>query len=149
MFTITVDADRVIAKMDARKVAIPEAMGKVVEALTAKLLAAVMARAPVKTGRLRQNIFSEVKTNESQALGRVFVAPFVPYARFVEYGTKPHDIYPSKAQALRFMVGGKAVFAAHVKHPGTMARLYVHGPFEELKPEIVAKIEAAMREAIK
>ena len=149
MFTMKVDADSAIAHLVERKANIPQKMNAVVTALTLKLHAAVTARAPVKSGRLRQNIVSEVVTNESQALGRVFVAPFVPYAKFVEYGTKPHDIYPTKAQALRFMVGGEAVFAKVVHHPGTKAQRYVHGPFEEMKPDIIAKIEAAVKEAIK
>ena len=149
MFTMHVDADRAVAKMDARASAVSAKMGQVVTALTLKLLAAVQTRAPVVTGKLRRSIFQDIAVNKAQALGRVYVDTTTPYAKFVEFGTKPHDIYPTKAQALRFMVGGEPVFAKVVHHPGTKAQFYVHGPFEEMKPEIVAKIEGAVGEAIR
>jgi hypothetical protein len=127
-------------------------MGRIVTALTLKLLAAVQTRAPVKTGRLRRSIFEEVTINPAQALGRVYVSSDTPYARIQEYGgtTPPHDIYPTKASVLAFMVGGRKVFAKVVHHPGSKipAKMYVHGPFEEMKPEIVARIEGAVREAV-
>ena len=148
MFTMKVDADRAVAAWEGRAARVPKAVGSVVVALTLKLLAAVQTRAPVVTGKLRRSIFQEVTLNEAQALGRVFVSPDTPYAKFVEFGTKPHDIYPSKASALRFMVGGEEVFAKHVRHPGTKAQLYVHGPFEEMKPDIIAQIKGAVSQAV-
>ena len=148
-FTFESNADRAIAQWSAKQVRIPQAMAKVVTLLTLKLLAAVQARAPVLTGKLRRSIFQEIVVNPVETTGRVYVdATTSPYNRFMEYGTKPHDIYPTKAKALAFMVGGKQVFAAHVKHPGTKPYLYVHGPFEEMRPEIIAKIEGAGREAL-
>lgn len=65
-----------------------------------------------------------------------------PYARFVEYGTQAHEIWPKEGHgligplhssqsrraitdigthrvALRFMIGGRTVFARMVHHPGT------------------------------
>jgi len=37
----------------------------------------------------------------------------------LEYGTRPHEITPKKAKALRFVVDGKTVYAKSVEHPGT------------------------------
>ncbi|MFC9604538.1 hypothetical protein ACFTTN_13900 [Streptomyces niveus] len=42
-----------------------------------------------------------------------------PAIRFVLDGTRPHIIRPRRAKALRFQVGGRVVFAAYVRHPGT------------------------------
>jgi len=43
-----------------------------------------------------------------------------PYARFVEFPTRPHLIFPKPGnRALRFTVGGRTVFATMVRHPGT------------------------------
>jgi hypothetical protein len=148
-FDMKVEADRVIAQMTARKARVPDSLAKIVTELTGKLLTAVQQRAPVKTGKLRRSIFEEVTVNNMQALGRVYVSPDTAYAKFVEYETKPHDIYPTKASVLAFIMGGKQVFAKMVHHPGTKAQMYLHGPFEEMKPEIVARIEGAMRDAIK
>ncbi|WP_326813932.1 MULTISPECIES: hypothetical protein [unclassified Streptomyces] len=42
-----------------------------------------------------------------------------PAVRFVLDGTRPHVIRPRRAKALRFEVGGRVVYAAYVRHPGT------------------------------
>ncbi|WP_326597126.1 hypothetical protein [Streptomyces sp. NBC_01803] len=42
-----------------------------------------------------------------------------PATRYVLDGTRPHVIRPRRRQALRFEVGGRTVFAAYVRHPGT------------------------------
>jgi hypothetical protein len=41
-----------------------------------------------------------------------------PAALFVTLGTRPHQIRPVRAKALRFTVGGRVVFATLVHHPG-------------------------------
>lgn len=40
---------------------------------------------------------------------------------WVTQGTRPHQIRPVRARALRFTVGGRIVFAKHVNHPGNRA----------------------------
>lgn len=48
-----------------------------------------------------------------------FLINETPYARFVEYGTRPHDIVPTGGRrALRWVQGGRTRFAARVHHPG-------------------------------
>ncbi len=42
-----------------------------------------------------------------------------PAALYVVHGTRPHIIRPVRAQALRFTIGGRVVFAKVVMHPGT------------------------------
>jgi hypothetical protein len=41
-----------------------------------------------------------------------------PHANAIESGARPHVIRPRLRKALRFMAGGKAVFARRVNHPG-------------------------------
>ncbi|MFB8347909.1 hypothetical protein [Streptomyces niveus] len=48
-----------------------------------------------------------------------------PAVRFVLDGTRPHIIRPRRAKALRFAVGGRVVFAAYVRHPGTRANNFM------------------------
>ena len=55
----------------------------------------------------------------------------------LEYGTRPHEITPKKAKSLRFVVGGKTVYAKHVEHPGTR-------PYGMVR---IAYIEAAVKMA--
>ena len=45
-----------------------------------------------------------------------------PQANYQEFGTRPHLIRPRRARALRFVVGGRVVFARLVRHPGNRAR---------------------------
>lgn len=42
-----------------------------------------------------------------------------PATLYVVNGTRPHQIRPVRAKALRFTVGGRVVFARLVNHPGT------------------------------
>ncbi|MDX2643480.1 hypothetical protein PV341_07805 [Streptomyces sp. PA03-1a] len=42
-----------------------------------------------------------------------------PAVRFVLDGTSPHIIRPRRKKVLRFEIGGREVFAAYVRHPGT------------------------------
>jgi len=86
-------------------------------------------RAPVRTGRLRQSIIVRLET------GEVSVGPTVPYAPYVEYGTKPHIIRPVRAKALAFEVQGTTVFAKLVHHPGFAGRFFVREAYEQFLSE--------------
>lgn len=89
---------------------------------------------PRKTGNLGRSIAPGAFSGSS-ALVRASAA----YARYVEEGTRPHDIVPRNGRALRFPASGVSttlagrvrtgearrlgnaayVFAARVRHPGT------------------------------
>ncbi len=47
------------------------------------------------------------------------------YALAHHEGTRPHMIYPRRANALRFVSRGQVVFTYAVKHPGTKANKYL------------------------
>ncbi|MBI4119244.1 MAG: HK97 gp10 family phage protein [Parcubacteria group bacterium] len=93
---------------------------------------------PWRTGNLLQSF--RFKFGRLQA--RWF--PTAKYAPFVEFGTRPHAIFPRRALALAWEQGGSRgyktassgrryyrskagnmVFAAHVNHPGTKARPFM------------------------
>lgn len=105
-------------------------------------------RMPVSTGNLRRSLMAStsgvpaVRQGEDQEFGEndgqitmviagaqitdtITLAFQANYARHMEYGTKPHMIYPREKQALHFYVGGEGVFASSVKHPGTQAFAFV------------------------
>jgi len=86
-------------------------------------------KAPVRTGRLRQSIMVRLEKD------KVAVGPTVPYAPYVEYGTKPHIIRPVHAKALAFEVGGTLVFAKLVHHPGFAGRFFARGAYERFLRE--------------
>lgn len=69
------------------------------------------------TGRTAGTIGSTLVGAGSSVSGHVGSNDRV--ARYLEYGTRPHVIRPRNARALRFVSGGRVVFARAVNHPGT------------------------------
>lgn len=82
---------------------------------------------PVATGNLRTSWYKDppISSNKTRHMGfpayEVIIATDVPYAPYVEWDTKPHEIRPKPPnKALRFRdAAGNEVFAARVQHPGT------------------------------
>jgi len=84
-------------------------------------------KAPKRTGKLRKSIRKVQRGFEA------YVFPTVPYAMFVEFGTRPHLIRPVRAQALRFVSrSGEVVFTRLVHHPGTKPKRFVRETAEEV-----------------
>lgn len=81
--------------------------------------------APVDTGRLRASI--RIESRRTFSLRSVYtIGSDVSYAAMVHDGTRPHQIRPKRAGGrLRFVVGGRVVFARVVNHPGTKARPFL------------------------
>ena len=78
-----------------------------------------------KTGGLKKSI-------RQRRLGPLSftVEAGAPCAVFVERGTRPHEIRPVRARALRFEVGGGVVFARLVRHPGTKPQWFMRRAVE-------------------
>lgn len=88
--------------------------------------------APYKTGNLRRQI-----KKRSSGL-EVVISSTAPYSIFVEEGTRPHEILPVNAKALRFTVGnyGEFIFAKRVSHPGTAPQPFVRKTAEATRAKI-------------
>ena len=87
--------------------------------------------APVDTGRLRASI--RMESRRTFTLKTVWtVGSDVYYAPYVNDGTRPHVIRPKTKQALRFMVGGRVVFARVVNHPGTRPNPFLDRALREV-----------------
>lgn len=96
--------------------------------------------APVDTGRLRASI--EGSLNRTWTLRpRFTVGSSVEYAPMVHDGTRPHVIRPRNARALRFVVGGRVVYARVVHHPGTRARPFLDRALAEVTASRGYRIE--------
>ena len=90
----------------------------------------IRERVPRRTGRLIRSIGSTIEGN------RALVGVKAGYARFLEWGTRPHEIRPRHARALRFVTRGRVVFARRVWHPGIRPRLFVLSAAEALRAEL-------------
>jgi hypothetical protein len=94
-----------------------EALSELIRTSTQNVKDFVKDVIPVKTGRLRDSVRSEVlSTHDCQVIVGNANAH---YAFFVFHGTRPHVIEPNNAKALRFEVNGHIIFARKVFHPGT------------------------------
>lgn len=88
--------------------------------------------APVDTGRLRASIGPAVYSRTWTLRPQATIEVGVDYAKFVHDGTRPHVIRPVRAQALRFTVGNRTVYAKVVHHPGTRARPFLDRALTEI-----------------
>jgi HK97 gp10 family phage protein len=89
------------------------------------LLTEMEVRVPVDSGALRASLGIRQDGN------KIIVGPDTPYAAYVEFGTRPHEIRPKQAGGvLRFQMGGQTVYAQVVNHPGTKAQPFVRPAFE-------------------
>lgn len=87
--------------------------------------------APVDTGRLRASI--RIESKRTLTLRTIYtIGSDVFYAPYVNDGTRPHQIRPKRAKALRFKVGGRTVFAAVVNHPGTKPNPFLDRALREV-----------------
>ena len=111
---------------------------------TRELQRAVKAATPVRTGRLRSGW--KIRMNRAR-LGRLVNR--VPYGVFIIKGTKAHHIYPRNKKVLKFKIGGKDVFAAHVFHPGTKANDFVSRASRKAEGKIQRIFKQEMEEALK
>lgn len=85
----------------------------------------------VRSGHLRRSI-GPPTVQETTAGAEGELAVTAKYAPFQEYGTRPHRIVARRGKALRFFVGGKAVFARSVNHPGLRPRPFFGPSWDEI-----------------
>lgn len=89
---------------------------------------------PVRTGRLRDSITREVYDD------RAIIRTNSGYGRFVNNGTRPHDIFPRFGRFLRFEINGRVIYAKRVRHPGFTGRRFVETTLSESVPKIMELI---------
>jgi hypothetical protein len=156
-FTVEGNASNVVSRLEAIDDRVRNELKSVVGALESELLGKIKAKTPVLSGALKQSIEGRVVAARSGVIAEISANPTggdskgsrrAYYALFIEYGAKlpAHDIGPSATQALKFDGGAGAVFAKHVRFPGGKidAQEMMHGPFDEMRPRIVAEIKAAV-----
>lgn len=80
---------------------------------------------PVRTGNLGRTIGEGAISISGPYTTTGSVHATAKYAAPVHEGSRPHLIRPRNAKALRFVVGGRTVFAQLVHHPGGKARPFL------------------------
>lgn len=97
-----------------------------------------------KTGALFRSVYNRSIAPNRREVGHDTGA--APYAPFVVFGTRPHDIRPKNKKALRWAVGGKFVFAKFVRHPGYRGDDYLTAAADEAVRQFAAVVDAALKE---
>ena len=114
MSEVTIEISRRGLSIESVGQLMPQLKSDLVEFLADDGLVIMQQEAPRgKTDKLWRSIHKTVGPDGAT------VKPEVDYAIYVEKGTRPHMIFPVRARALRFEIGGKIIFSAYVKHPGT------------------------------
>lgn len=110
-----------------------------------KLLGQVLNQ---RSGRLRSSIHSDVTDAATLITGRVFSAAPMPYAAIHEYGgiIPAHTIYPVKAAALRFIMGGQTVFAmkANIPDIDMPERSFMRSALSDMAGQITMRLKEAV-----
>lgn len=94
---------------------------------------------PVRTGNLGRTVGEgQIRTVGPRTVtGSVHA--MADYALYVHEPTRPHAIRPVRAQALRFQVGGRTVFAKLVRHPGGPGRPFLRNAGVRVAAEEAAR----------
>ena len=96
---------------------------------------------PWRTGFLVQG-FQAVLT-----AGMLRWYPTASYARFVEFGTAPHMIFPKNAQALYWPGAQHPVKS--VSHPGTAPNPFMERIIQASMPDIKATFDTALQQIVR
>lgn len=101
--------------------------GADLDARSRRVLAAARRGVGVQSGTLLASLRRERGVNTAGAYVDVVggVRGLTDYHRAHLFGTPPRIIRPRRRKALRFITGGRVVFATRVRHPGTTANPYL------------------------
>ena len=87
-------------------------------------------------GRLKDAVQTAI--GESGMEARVYLdGNIAPYAVFIHEGIKPHDIFPKRRKALRWVDGNKFLFAKRVRFPGWNSDPFIYDALESNQETIV------------
>jgi HK97 gp10 family phage protein len=119
---------------------VQDALDRAVQKTALQVERSAKQKAPVDTGTLRASI-----QIAPDGVAAYLVGTSVEYAPDVEFGTQPHVITPTDAEALRFEgSGGDIVYAQSVDHPGTPAQPFLRPAIREHESDLVENIRAAI-----
>jgi len=130
----TIRAPRVMSSIDAfrRNLRLAVEASAIEVATTAKM----QHRYKQQNGRLKDAV--QTATNDDGMEGRVYLdGNIAPYAVFIHEGIKPHDIFPKRRKALRWVDGNKFLFAKRVRFPGWDPDPFIYDAFESNQETII------------
>lgn len=161
MIKIIVNADAFGDALQEKYTALSSRLLSVINDLSVKLQARILNRpgTPVsadhrRKGWLANSVRAIPATAEGSTItgGTEAAGGAAWYGRLFEEGTfTAYPIVATNTKALRFELGGQAVFVRSVVHPAfnPMKLGFMRPAFDEMEPEMVDKITAAVNEVMK
>ena len=142
--------DRVLALKPAILANTKTALDQWAEELASYIQRDKLSGNPVqaRTGALRDSINPIAEQEGDLITADAGGGAGLDYARAIEFGSRPHEIVPRRANFLRFEVDGRIVYTKHVNHPGNRPFRYMRGGFEDMQPQGIEAIRAAVAEAL-
>ena len=115
-----------------------------IEEESAHMTGEIKALTPKKSGALQDSI--EPREIEVGPLGvSALIGTPLDYALPVEFGARPHDIYPKPGnKALHFMMRGVPIFVKKVHHPGMKGFFMFTQALAANREQIQQKLNAAI-----
>ena len=99
-------------------------------------------------GRLKDAVQTTIGENGTEA--RVYLdGNIAPYGVFIHDGIKPHDIFPNRRKALRWVDGNKFLFAKRVRFPGWDPDPFLYDALESNEKTIVSIFDRYTERALR
>ncbi|EQD42396.1 hypothetical protein B1A_15938, partial [mine drainage metagenome] len=102
-----------------------------------------------RTGALKNSVVPVFEDEGEIISGGSSGGAGIPYARPLEYGSRPHIIEAVRARFLRFEWHGDIVFFRYVHHPGNRAYGFMDNTFKEEAPGAIGDMRNAIYEALR
>lgn len=134
-FSVTIDTSDYDSKMDKLQSGLSRLPREILEQGSATIENDLKRNVPVRTGKLRDSIVREVYDTSAS------IRTSSGYGRFVNDGTRPHDIFPKFGRFLRFEINGRVIYAKRVHHPGFAGRHFVELTLSDSMPKIMELIK--------
>jgi hypothetical protein len=96
-----------------------------------------------QTGALFQSVYNRSLAPAFRQVGHD--EQRAPHAKFVLYGTRPHEIRPKDKKALRWVSGNQFVFAKLVKHPGYIGDNYLNRAADDAVRQFSAIVDRSIQ----
>lgn len=137
---------------------IPDRMLQVLDETTTEMLEEVKANANYDTGTFVESFYQVPATMDNKkaisSIGNSLVVSSsngnsYNLGYLLENGTRPHDIFPMNAKALKFTIDGRTIFAGKVHHPGTQPYLFYYNALQNAIPRLGRRVSEAIREELK
>lgn len=130
--SVSMDAEKVLGRLDSRPARMVRMIARWQEIVGPVVLGETQKNIHSRTGATARSLFAETS-------GMVVkIGSRSPIAAIVNNGSRAHTIRPIGAKALRFVIGGRVVFAKSVRHPGTKGQRFLQRALEAKKEFVIA-----------